>query len=87
MALFQVSYSEDEPGRVQTDKVAGGFETEACVGAGDDDGLAVEGLGRDGEIKEKVRTEVGERYADECGRGGGCIGGHGEEVYQPGNIE
>lgn len=39
LALFEVADGEDDFGGVEADKVAGGFETEAGVAAGDDDGL------------------------------------------------
>ena len=39
LALFEIADGEDNFGGVEADKVAGGFETEAGVAAGDDDGL------------------------------------------------
>ena len=52
LALFKVADGDDDFGGVEAHKVTGGFETEAGVGAGDDDGLAgvlFGGVGRDGE--------------------------------------
>ena len=39
LALVEVADGEDDFGGVEADKVAGGFEAEAGVAAGDDDGL------------------------------------------------
>ena len=39
LALFEGADGEDDFGGVETDEVAGGFEAEAGVAAGDDDGL------------------------------------------------
>lgn len=52
LALFEGADGEDDFGGVEADEVAGGFEAEAGVAAGDDDGLVgvfFGGVGGDGE--------------------------------------
>ncbi len=68
LAALGAAAGQDDAGGAQADKVAGGFEAEAAVCAGDDDGAAGVGGAGEGEGAELGLEEVS-GYG-EAGRGG-----------------
>ena len=62
---------EDHAGGAEADKVAGCFEPEAAVGAGDDDGASGIGGGGDGEGAELALEEVAGQGEAGCSVSGG----------------
>ena len=62
LALFDVPDGEDDFGGVEADEVAGGFEAEAGVAAGDDDGLAGVLFGGVWGHGEELGAEEGEGF-------------------------